>query len=159
MGSVDYETAQKDRRVLVAVDGSDNSQRAVLYVADILGGLPGFQLTVLHIVPEPPEDHFHSEADKEAWADEHEATARGVVENYRNILIQSGFDEEKVSVEVLVRYCPSVAECIVGEIERLQACTVVIGRRNISHKEEFLFGSTSSKLLRTARNCALWVVE
>jgi nucleotide-binding universal stress UspA family protein len=37
--------------------------------------------------------------------------------------------------------------------------TVVIGRRGISRKEEFIFGSTSNKILHTARDCSVWVIE
>ena len=36
---------QKDKHLLVAVDESDSSRRAVLYVADFLGGFPGFTVT------------------------------------------------------------------------------------------------------------------
>ena len=37
--------------------------------------------------------------------------------------------------------------------------TVVIGRRGISKKEEFMFGSTSTKILHIAKDCSIWVIE
>jgi hypothetical protein len=55
--------------------------------------------------------------------------------------------------------CTSIAECILGERERFVCGTVVIGRRGISKKEEFLFESISSKILHSARDCAVWVIE
>jgi nucleotide-binding universal stress UspA family protein len=149
----------KDKHILVAVDDTENGKRAVLYVADILGGLPGFRATVLHIVPEPPEDYFASEEEARVWRKEHESVGRDMVEKYREILHQSGFEEGKVSVMVETRYCPSVAECIFDKVKELDACTVVVGRRGITTKEEFILGSTSSRLLHVARNCAVWVVE
>jgi nucleotide-binding universal stress UspA family protein len=36
---------------------------------------------------------------------------------------------------------------------------VVVGRRGLTHNEEFLFGSTSSKILHHATHCAVMVVE
>jgi nucleotide-binding universal stress UspA family protein len=36
---------------------------------------------------------------------------------------------------------------------------VVVGRHHKSKAEEFLFGSTSSKLIHEAKKCAVWVVE
>lgn len=149
----------KDRHILVAVDETENGKRAVLYVADILGGVPGFRATILHVVPEPPEDYFASQEEARDWRKEHEEAAREMVENYREILHQSGFGEGKVSLMLETRYCPSVAEWIFGKVRELDACTVVVGRRGISTKEEFILGSTSSRLLHVAKNCAVWVVE
>ena len=41
----------KDKHLLVAVDDSESSKRAVLYVADFLGGLPGFHGDVMQHHP------------------------------------------------------------------------------------------------------------
>ena len=50
---MDTETADpiKDKHLLIAVDESDSSRRAVLYVADFLGGFPGFTVTLLQHHP------------------------------------------------------------------------------------------------------------
>jgi len=58
-----------------------------------------------------------------------------------------------------MKECTSLAECILDEQRRLSCGTVVIGRRGISRKEEFMFGSTSSKILHTAKDCSVWVIE
>jgi hypothetical protein len=34
-----------------------------------------------------------------------------------------------------------------------------IGRRGISKKEEFMFGSTSTRILHIAKDCSIWVIE
>ena len=54
----------KDKHLLIAVDDSDSSRRAVLYVADFLGGFPGFTVTLLRVIPAPEEDFFDSAADE-----------------------------------------------------------------------------------------------
>lgn len=149
----------RDRHILIAVDESENAKRAVLYAADFLGGMPGFRATVLYIVPEPSEDYFISDADRKQWIDENRSRAIRMLDKYRRILIQSGFSENKVALIVEVRYCPSVADCILEEQKKLGCCTVIIGRRGISRKEEFIFGSTSNKILHSAKNCAVWVIE
>jgi nucleotide-binding universal stress UspA family protein len=48
----------KERHLLVAVDGSENSRRAVSFVADFLGGYSGFRVTLLHIVLGPAAGRF-----------------------------------------------------------------------------------------------------
>ncbi len=148
-----------ERHILIAVDGSENSKRAVLYVADFLGGVPGFRATLLHIIPDPPSDFFGSEAERNEWLRDEKSRAEEMLEKYRRVLIQSGFAEDKVSAVADVRFCPSVGECIIQTQRGLNCCTVVMGRRGISKKEEFLFGSTSSRVMHSEKNCAVWVIE
>ena len=149
----------KDRHILVAVDSSENAKRVVLYVADFLGSLPGFRATLLNIVAEPSEDYFNTEDERRKWIEAQKSGAAAMLEKYREILIQSGFAEDKVAVKIVARQCASVAECILEEQKTLECCTVVIGRRGISRKEEFIFGSTSNKILHSGKNCAVWVIE
>ena len=81
------------------------------------------------------------------------------LEEYRRMLIEAGFATEDVSTRSTLRYCPSMAECILAEQDLLKYATLVVGRKGISHQEEFLFGSISGKIDRIARNCTVWVVE
>ncbi len=149
----------KDRNLLVAVDGSENARRAAHYVADFLGGVPGFRVTLLTIVPEPSEDYFATDEERKTWIEEHSSGAEKILKDYREMLIQSGFSEDKVMVKVEVRICPSIAGCILDDQKKLGCCTIVLGRRGISKKEEFIYGSTSNKILHSGKNCAVWVIE
>ena len=153
------DTPMKDKHLLIAVDDSDSSRRAVLYVADFLGGFPGFAVTVLRIVPEPEEDFFDSDDEASSWFKQQLGGANKMLENYRQILIQSGFPEDKVRYRACVGEAKTFAEAILETRCDLTCCTVVVGRHHKSKTEEFLFGSTSSKLIHEAKNCAVWVVE
>jgi nucleotide-binding universal stress UspA family protein len=149
----------KDRHFLVAVDDSESSKKAVLYVADIIGGFPGFTVTLLSIIPEPEEDFFDSEEEENAWIAEKRAAADRLLDNYRQVLIHSGFTPDKVRTRSCVGEEKSFAEAILDTRCDLSCCTVVVGRHHKSKTEEFLLGSTSTKLIREAKNCAVWVVE
>jgi nucleotide-binding universal stress UspA family protein len=149
----------KDKHLLIAVDETDNSRRAVLYVADFLGGFPGFRVTVLSIIPEPEDDFFDTEAEKVAWTKEKVEAANRMLENYRQVLIQSGFPEGKVRIRSCVGETKEFSDAILEAQHGMESCTVVVGRHHKSKTEEFLFGSTSSKLIHDAKNCAVWVVE
>jgi nucleotide-binding universal stress UspA family protein len=150
---------QRNRNILIAVDESDNAQRAVSYVKDLLAGLQGFYITITTIIIKPPEDYFITQQEKNTWIENQNRTALGILENYRQIFIKAGFREEDVVSHLVMRECSSLAECILDEQKRLSCGTVVIGRRGISKKEEFMFGSTSNKILHTARDCSVWVIE
>jgi len=149
----------KDKHLLIAVDESDSSRRAVLYVADFLGGFPGFTVTLMSIIPEPEEDFFDSETEQTAWTREKLEAANKMLGNYRQVLIQSGFPEEKVRYRSCVGEAKSFSEAILDTRCDLTCCTVVVGRHHKSKTEEFLFGSTSNRLIHEAKNCAVWVVE
>jgi nucleotide-binding universal stress UspA family protein len=131
-----------NRNILIAVDESENARRAVSYVGQFLGGLTGFKVTILHVIPEPEEDYFPTSAQKERWFIRYKKKVDTMLEDYRELLIQKGFNPKDVAVHSTVRYC-----------------TIVVGRQGLSRSEEFLFGSISSKIVTHARNCTVWVVE
>jgi len=148
-----------NKNILIAVDESDNARRAVSYVGQLLGGLPGFKVTILHVVPEPEEDYFSTSTQKEKWLTQYMLRMDALLEDYRQLLIKNGFDPKDVAVHSTLRYCPSMAACILSERDETEYSTIVIGRQGLSRNEEFLFGSISSKVVNHARNCTVWVVE
>ncbi len=147
-----------NKNILIAVDDSDNSRRAVSYVAQLLGGTGGFKAAILHVIPEAEEDYFPTTDEKEKWLAQYAKKVEVMLEDYRQILIQEGFDVNDVSVRSTLRYCPSMAECILAEQDTTEYHTLVVGRQGISRSEEFLFGSVSSKIVNHAKNCTVWVV-
>ena len=148
-----------NKNILIAVDASDNARRAVSYVGQLLGGLPGFKVTILHVVPEPEADYFPSSTQREEWLTQHILRMDALLEDYRQLLIKNGFDPENVTVRAPLGYCPSMAACILSERDKSKSSTIVVGRQGLSRSEEFLFGSISSKVVNHARNCTVWVVE
>jgi nucleotide-binding universal stress UspA family protein len=148
-----------NRNILIAVDESENAQRAITYVGKLLGGIKGFKVTVLHVIREPDEDYFQQETDKNRWYNEYRKQVGQMLDTYRNILIDAGFNPEHVSTHSTTLHCHSMAECILAERDNAEYSTIVVGRKGLTHKEEFLFGSVSGKIVRTARNCTVWVVE
>jgi nucleotide-binding universal stress UspA family protein len=148
-----------NKNILIAVDESVNARRAVAYVGQILGGVPGFKVTILHVVPEPEEDYFPDDAQKEAWIEQYTKRIDALLEEDRRSLIQMGFAPDDVTVRSTLRYCPSMAACILSERDETDYSTIVVGRQGLSRNEEFLFGSISSKIVNHARNCTVWVVE
>lgn len=150
---------EKDRHLFVAVDESENSKRAVLYVADFLGGFPGFRVTLFHVISLPQEEFFSNEEEREKWIKDHQAKATDFLERYRQVLIQSGFPEEKVAFKTYSSDKSPVAECILEEHKKLESCTIVLGRHGKSRQDEFLFGSVTNRIIHLAKKCSVWVVE
>jgi nucleotide-binding universal stress UspA family protein len=148
-----------ERHLLVAVDESENSRRAVMYLADFFGGDKDVFITILSIIPEPSEDYFATDEERHQWLVDREAKMTKILEGYRNILSDAGFQDDRIEVRLIIRKCESIGDAIIEEQEKLRCCIVVVGRRGITHSEEFIFGSTSNKILHHAKNCAVMVVE
>ena len=152
-------TDRYNKKILLAVDSSENSRRAVSYVAQTLAGLKGFCVIFLHVINPPEEDYFFSRSEQEKWIQEYRLNIDGRLEEYRRILVQEGFDPQTIALRTTLRYRPSIAECILAEQDRLECSTIVVGRHGLSRGEEILFGSISSKIISHAKNCTVWVVE
>ena len=148
-----------NKNILIAVDESENARRAVSYVGQLLKGAKGFRVLILHVISQPEEDYFPTSVEKEKWLRKYKLKVDVMLEEYRQILIREDFDPDNVSVRSTLRYCPSMAECILAERDDTEYSTIVVGRQGLSRSEEFLFGSISSKIVNHARNCTVWVVE
>ncbi len=148
-----------DKRLLIALDESENSKMALLYVADFLGGLDGFQVKILSVLPVPDPGFYDSEEARQRWLRIRKESLSDMLERYRQILIQSGFPDDKVGTEVSLAVNEPVSAVIIRKQEEFNACTLIVGRRGVSKQEEFLFGSVSNKIIHKANKCAVWIVE
>ena len=137
-----------------AIDLKDGSQKIIKLVF-----YEKFKVTVLHVIPDPEEDFFPNEEEKEKWLQKHAEKIDRILKEHRETLIRGGFKAEFVSTRSELRYCPSMAECILAERDKTQYDTIVVGRQGLSRKEQFLFGSISSKIVNHANNCAVWVIS
>lgn len=151
-------TEEFNKQVLIAVDESENAQQAVRYVGFVLGKAVGFRVTILHIIPDPEEDYFPNQLEKEKYLKAYSERIGRTLETYRNILLEAGFPDDCVRTQSTLRYCPSMAECILDERDENAYGTIVVGRHGISRKEAFLFGSVSNRIVNHAKNCTVWVV-
>lgn len=156
------------KRIMVAVDGSENSWRAVEYVAQVVGGVPDVWVCILFVERLPIRDVFVTE---EAW----QAACRIQKERLDAFLgkCQRHMEQAGVATEVaIVPACQgsddevptcslgtSIARDILAFQETRGFGTLVVGRRGISRAEEFLFGSVTTKVIHLARECAVWVVH
>lgn len=163
MSEQDYgNLARRDteRHLLVAVDESENSKRAVMYLADFFSDYQDVFVTLLSLIPEPSEDFFATEGERLTWLKEKEAEMQKQLAGYKEILTGAGFADERIETRLSVRPGNiSIGEAILEEQEKMRCCIIVVGRRGITHNEEFVFGSTSSKILHNAKHCAVMVVE
>ncbi len=147
------------KRILIAVDASENSERAVAYVGDVLCHAREAEILLLCIAKTPDRDLFPDEAAWRASTSEQKAAYAKFLDHALDILRERGVDEACIEKRLAPYKGPSIAQDILS-VQRVEGFgTVVVGRRGVSREEEFLFGSVSSRIIQHARDCAVWVVE
>jgi len=149
----------KDDHIVISVDMSANSMRAVVYAARMLSVVPGLKATLLHVIHAPDEDFFPSPKERDRWCKAARTKVDARMNAYRDLLVTAGCLPGDVKIRIVEGDGPSLADLILTELGRLNAGTVVLGRQGLSRKEEFLFGSVSRQIVSHIRDCTVWVVQ
>ena len=136
-------------KIIVAMDNSEYSMRAVDFVAANLSG-KDYKIHLVHAVrddvdtPAEMTEHFIDEIAPVL----NEAKAR---------LVQSGFAEDSVVIKILTKQ-RSRAKAVMDEAENEEIGTIMTGRRGLNKVVEFFMGRVSNKIVQMARFNAVWVV-
>lgn len=160
------------KKILIAVDGSENASRAVSYAGDMLAGAPGVQIMLLCIERFPDRDLFPDETSWKTRCTEHRDDLHRFLHQARTLLVTKGIADTAISERYVVScsspfadrsatrcsFGTSIAQEILAVLKEEEFGTVVVGRRGVSKAEEFLFGSVSNKIIHHAKNCTVWVV-
>lgn len=151
-------------KILIAVDGSVNSLRAVDHVAFMLSGSTGASIELLHVQPRlgdfcdinsPPTDADAKNL-KEAIMESNRRCITDFKGQAFSMLREAGIAEEQVSVqEVDKRQGP--AKAIVEKARKEGFGTVVVGRQGASGGGRFM-GKVASAVVHKIKDNAVWVI-
>jgi nucleotide-binding universal stress UspA family protein len=155
------------RRVLLSVDASPNSLRAVDFVIDTLGG-HDYEICVFHsviglgaIAFDPEADAVRplpaSELEEEDGLETFKQKIGRLVTAVRDRLVAAGFEPERVHLKVSCG-ARNRAEAIVREAEEGGWGTIVVGRRGLSKVEAFFMGRVSHAVVYEGKRFTVWVV-
>ena len=158
-------------KIMVAVDGSEASLRAVDHVAFILGGNPEASIEFLHVAPKLQSYcAIDLEGAETAWPDAAEELSAIEIEFRRDDQVcQDDFFQKAISILAKAGFSPDrlnfeqreitlgVARTIIQAARDKKCGTVVIGRRGLG-RSSFL-GSVSYRVMRRAENLAVWMVN
>ncbi len=146
------------KKILIAVDDTPTSRKAVHYAANIIGRLEEARIHLLHIYPEPPPDYYASGRSLDDYRQEKDKESEEIFADTVLTLTESGIREEIISSECRMAERRTISQAILAVQEEGGYGTVVVGKRGVSKAEEFLFGSISNALLHHGRDIAIWVV-
>lgn len=154
-------------RILLAVDESKNSLKAIRYVAGSMQC--DASITLLSVLPDPtaacgldgPSLVPIFKENREAFCsieDEKRQRIQVFMNQAREGLIKAGFSAKNVTVKIRKKK-RGIARDILKEARDGKYDTLVVGRRGLTGVKEFLFGSVSNKLVHLATGMAVIVVD
>lgn len=158
------------KKILVAIDGSDNAMKAVEYVATQFSGADDLILTILHVLPYPPaplwdDGHIPDEEEREIrakyldrWLKNEKAKLGPVFDKAVKILTSKDIKPGKIRTKS-ISDSMDVADSILEEARDGGYDTLVLGRRGLSPAKHFLLGSVTSKIINHGAGITICVVE
>ncbi|SHO48424.1 universal stress protein [Desulfopila aestuarii] len=146
------------QKILLAVDGSPTSERAVRYVCNIAPLMREAEVCILNVYPEPPPDYYTQGGRLDNYKAMREARAKEMLDEAVTQLLAAGVPESRISRRVEMAEGRTISEVVLEARAEGDFGTVVAGKRGVSKAEEFLFGSISNALARHSKNFTSWIV-
>jgi nucleotide-binding universal stress UspA family protein len=138
-------------KLLVPIDGSDNSFRA-LDDAIFLSKRLRVQITTLHVAENLPFVHVQSEKAFQKLISNYENKSQNIMDKARK---RGNKNEVKVE-SVLMRGDP--ASSIIDFSKKGNYDTIIMGRRGMGRLSQLVLGSTSNKVLNHSE-CTIIIVK
>jgi len=135
------------KNVLVAVDGSENSLKAVDFVGWLMKGCQG-EVSLLHVI----------RSKDKTVVEEAEARIKAFYEKAKERLINKGIASTSLSTQVIYGV-DSRSMAIIQVARKEDFGTIVVGRRGLSAVREFFIGRVSNRVVQLAKGLSVWIVS
>ena len=158
------------RKILVAIDGSEEALKAVDYAGQQFQGISDLQLTLFHVSPGvPPElwddGHILTEAEKAArkevldkWLSNQKLELQSVFQPAVEILVKRGMNSGQIETKSASESVRNTPECILAEARTGGYLTVVMGRCGLHRTAHAVLGSVVGTVIHRGAGIAACVV-
>ena len=156
------EGSVKSKKVLIAMDSSENSLRAVDHAGFMLSGTD-CQVALFHSKRHlrrfVPQEIIEAAPElEELWKNKAGEQIAPYMKKAKEMLLEAGISEAQIKTKV-VDGTRDAASDILKEAKSSDYGTVVLGRRGHSGVKEFFMGSVTSKVLQECSGVAVWIVQ
>ncbi|HVD21113.1 MAG TPA: universal stress protein [Nitrososphaera sp.] len=138
-------------KVLVPVDGSENSLRALDH-AIYLAKKAGANITAMNVIENPPTVYVESQKLLNDLLANFRAESARILDKCKQIA-----EKNDVKIETIIGE-GDAGSSIVGYAEKGGFDTIIIGRRGLGRFKEMVLGSISNKVLHHAK-CSVMIVK
>ena len=158
----------KNTKLLVVVDESRATKRALEYVAQVTSRRQDFRVCLAHALPSPPPElvEFRGsekgrlQAYKRRWISVVKMTEQRALDRANVILRRGGVAAKAIEAHYCNLVDASRATEEILRFARSRKCdTVVIGRESLSWLGGLINGDPAEELVRQGKGFTIWVVE
>jgi nucleotide-binding universal stress UspA family protein len=156
------EGSVKSKKVLIAMDRSENALRAVEHADYMLSGTD-CQVTLFHSKRHlrrfVPQEIIEAAPElEELWANKAAEQIAPYIKKAKEMLLDASIPESQLKTRV-VDGTRDAASDIIKEAKSNDYGTVVLGRQGHSGVKEFFMGSVTRKVLQDCAGMAVWLVH
>ena len=155
-----------DKKILVAIDDSENAMRAVEFIANLFA--TDSKITLFNVIQDTaalcemnsPEltPYFKSQQSSFCLLEEKkQELVNQAVQKAKEILMDAGFEEKNITVKSVIKK-KGIARDIIKEAQAGYNA-IVLGRRGLSGIKDFILGSVSQKVSNSAKDISVLVVN
>ncbi len=150
-----------NQKIMVAVDGSESSLRAIDHLCFMLTGNPDIIVTLFHVAAKMGDyceidfNNHHGDIEK-LMIEGSRRCVRDFYTHARQKFHEAEISDDRINIKE-VKPRMNVGKAILNEFNSGDYGTLVIGRRGIGRS--FFMGSVSEYLIDKMENCALWLVS
>ncbi|MDA8388372.1 MAG: universal stress protein [Nitrospiraceae bacterium] len=156
-------------KILIAIDGSECSMKAVNYAGDHFSGIDGIEITLLYVLPMPAvfwdEGHFLSDEEKrergrflEQWKDEQRLKIEPVFQKATEVLAGKGVKREQIVLKT-ASDTVDAADRILDETRSGGFKTMLLGHCRHDTASHYIRGSVTHEILHRLQGTTLIIVE
>ena len=154
-----------EKKILIAVDNSRHSRKAIQYAAIQNESSQDMKFTLLHIQPTISQ-YLQDEAKKNAKARieleqlfrKHTEDAQDMLNSLKSQMVEKGISESAIQLTNLPRM-KGAANDILEYANRGTFDAVILGRRGLSGLEEIFMGSVSDNVVANSEIIPIWIVD
>jgi nucleotide-binding universal stress UspA family protein len=162
------------KRLLIAVDDSEASHKAVEYVSAMIDRRPGYHVCLLHGLPQgPPFEHGGSEDSlleeildanlqkrRAEWIKRKQQSAQPMLEKARAVLRSAEVSEGATTTRFAFAYHVDALVTEILEAAQAEKCdTIVVGRETFTGLDRIFKHHVADDLIRRGQGYTVWVVE
>ncbi|MDN5868815.1 MAG: universal stress protein [Candidatus Nitrosocosmicus sp.] len=138
-------------KILVPVDGSENSKRAFNYALYLSKNLKG-EVTILNVADAPPTVYLQSQKVLDELLEKYSKAREKVFDDYQELA-----ERESIRIKTKIIFGNPGQEIVKFSLKD-ESDMIVIGNRGMGHLKEMIIGSVSSTVIHDAK-CPVLLVK
>lgn len=139
-----------NRRILLAVDGSESTEKEIDYVASVVSGRDDVRFHLLHVLPPLMITEYEGALDR----------ATDLLDRWRQRLSERGVAQERIdSATIQVTDRSPLVDKILEVASDVGCDTIAVGRRSLPWYRELFHAHLADELVRHATGRTVWVIE